>query len=286
MQQLSILKAIFLGALQGATEFLPVSSSGHLVIAQSLLNVQLDESSMLAFDVCLHVGTLVAIVAVFWRDIRDIVMSYFKNSEVDELSQENLPPSHLTITQARKLGLYLVIGTIPAVIFGLSFKHFFEKLFSSPMAAGAMLMITGLILFGTRFADGREVRLGHMKWWRSLGVGIAQAVAIIPGISRSGSTIAGGLYLGLDRNLAARFAFLLAVPAIGGAAVLEYKSFMHLSSDIMAAAGIGTLVSAIVGFVCVKWMLGIVRRGRLSWFAYYCWFAGILTMVVLHMKGV
>lgn len=285
MTTLSILKASLLGIIQGATEFLPVSSSGHLVIMQDILGVKLENGAMLAFDVCLHIGTLLAVLIVFRRDIQDIAASFFKKPELDDVSLEDAAPEKLTVREARRLGLYLIIGTIPAGVAGLAFKDFFESLFSNPLAASAMLLITGAILFGTRYADGREVGAAGMKWWQALGVGIAQAIAIIPGISRSGSTIAGGLYLGLDKKLAARFAFLLAVPAIGGAAVLQVKDFANVSNDIMPAVVIGTAVSAVTGFICVKWMLEIVQRGRFSWFAYYCWAVGLGALLYYTLKS-
>lgn len=283
MEQFSILKASLLGAIQGATEFLPVSSSGHLVIAQDILGVRLENGAMVAFDVCLHLGTLIAVAAVFWRDILDIAMSFLRSPDLDDASLENVAPEKLTVGEARKLFIYLVIGTIPAGVAGLVFKDFFEGLFSNPLAAAAMLIVTGFILFGTRFANGREIEISGMKWWRALGVGIAQAIAIIPGISRSGSTIAGGLYLGLDRKLAARFAFLLSIPAIAGAAVLQIGDLANFSGDSLLAVMVGTAVAIVVGFVCVKWMLRIVSRGRLSWFAYYCWAVGLCMMVYYTM---
>lgn len=274
METIALWKAVFLGALQGATEFLPVSSSGHLVIAQSLLDIRIENGGLAAYDVCLHIGTLLAIVAVFWRELLQILLSFTRRISPDATTQA---PSSTGMTDAvaRRLGIYLIIGTIPAVIIGFSFKKFFENLFEAPLPAAFMLLITGVILWTTRFAKDRDVALPQMKWWHSLVIGIAQAVAIIPGISRSGSTISGGLFLGLDRTLAARFAFLLAVPAIGGAAILEIDKLKLLSQSMLPATLIGTAVAAITGVICIKWLLGIVRRGHFSWFAYYCWAAGV-----------
>jgi len=267
VNNLSIIKAIILGAIQGASEFLPVSSSGHLVIAQELLGVRLEGSGLLAFDVCLHFGTLIAIVAVFWRDIVEIIRAFVKPCETSEVSQ------------ARRLGLMIVLGTVPAVIAALLFADFFESLVSNPMAAAAMLLVTGAILWMTRFSREMGEGASGLKWWRSIVIGCAQAAAIIPGISRSGSTISAGLFLGLDRTLAARFSFLLAVPAIAGAMVLNVDDLAALSSDILLAVIIGTIVSAIVGFACIKWLLSLIRRGHFSVFAYYCWTIGIAAIV-------
>lgn len=282
MNELTVTKAVLLGALQGATEFLPVSSSGHLTIAQALLGIRMENGGLMALDVCLHVGTLLAVVAVFWRDLWDIALGIFCPGR----KVQNCPSGCLSGLEARRLGMLIAVGTLPAVVFGLSFKSFFEQLFSNPLVAGVMLLVTGLILWSTRYVKevfrGALMGLDHstMKWWHALVVGLAQAVAILPGVSRSGSTIAGGLWLGLDQGFAARFAFLLAIPAIGGAAVLQYKDFANLTHDALVATLVGTLVSAIVGFACIKWMLNIVRRGRLNWFAYYCWALGLLSVVL------
>lgn len=279
MENLSILKAVFLGALQGATEFLPVSSSGHLVIAQDILGVRLENGGLVAFDVCLHFGTLISVVAFFWRDILDIFSSFFQRDP------DAIMKSNMVVRDARKLLIMLVIGTIPAGIIGIVLKDFFEGLFSNPMAAGFMLIVTGAILWGTRYVKGEGVGLPGLTLRQAMLVGFAQAVAIIPGISRSGSTIAGGLYTGLNRDMAARFAFLLSVPAIAGATVLQLGDLAGLSRETALATFVGTVVAAIVGFVCIKWLLGIVRRGHVSWFAPYCWLAGIVTIVYLHLMN-
>ena len=282
MGGLSITKAAILGVIQGATEFLPVSSSGHLVIAQVLLGVRLEDGGLLAFDVFLHFGTLLAVVAVFWRDIVFILRSFThplatKGATVEE-------KCGLTDRQARRLGFMLILGTIPAVIIGLSLHDFFERLVSRPLFAAAMLLITGAILWFTRWAKGRGINMPGMRWWHALVIGLAQAAAIIPGISRSGSTIATGMYLGLDRDLAARFSFLLAVPVIAGATALKLGDLASLSPDILVATILGTGVAAVVGFVCIKWMLSLIRRGCFSWFAYYCWAVGLAAIVYSLLK--
>ena len=272
MNNLSIMKAVILGALQGATEFLPVSSSGHLVIAQSLLGIKLEGGGLLAFDVCLHFGTLVAVLIVFWRDIVAIVASFFGRSLSADVGS-------VTTKQYRRLGYFIILGTIPAVVIGLSFEHFFEALVSKPMPAAFMLLVTGTILWFTRFTSERGEGLARLNWWRTLLIGFAQAFAIIPGISRSGTTISTGLYLGVDRTTAARFSFLLAVPVIAGATILKLDELFSLAPDVLLATIIGTIASAIVGFVCIKWLLAIIRRGHLSWFAYYCWTVGLATII-------
>ncbi len=270
---LTTAKAALLGALQGATEFLPVSSSGHLVIAQHLLGVRMVGEGLLAFDVCLHFGTLVAVVAVFWRDLLAIAFGIFGRTLAAPAG------GGLTAAQARRFFLLLLLGTVPAVVVGLGFEEFFEGLVANPAAAGGMLLVTGTFLFFTRYARERGEGVAGLRAGRTLAIGCAQAAAIVPGISRSGATIATGLFLGLDRTLAARFSFLLAVPVIAGATVLKLGDLAALPKDALVATIVGTVVAAVVGFLCIRWLLAIIRRGRFSWFAYYCWAAGLATIL-------
>lgn len=279
MNDLSIFKAIILGAIQGATEFLPVSSSGHLVIVQSLLGVRLEGGGLLAFDVCLHFGTLLAVLVFFRKEIGQIVSSYFRKSS------DERPSGGFSVKEARRLGLLIVIGTVPAVIVGLTLNDFFEELVSNAISAAFMLLITGAILWGTRWMGEGVIGVMRMGWVRALIIGCAQALAIIPGISRSGSTIAGALYAGVNRDLAARFAFLLAVPAIAGATVFKLGDLANFSGNIMLATAIGTLVAFVVGLACIRWLLAIVRRGQIFWFAPYCWLAGLVTIVYIFIAN-
>jgi undecaprenyl-diphosphatase len=279
MNSLSILKAIILGAVQGATEFLPVSSSGHLVIAQSLLGVTLEGGGLLAFDVCLHFGTLLAVLVFFRREIGQIVSSYFRSAS------DERPNGGFSVQEARRVGLYIIIGTIPAAIAGPLLNDFFEGLISNAISAAFMLLVTGAILWGTRWVDDGFRGVMQMGWVRAILIGCAQALAIIPGISRSGSTIAGGLYLGINRDLAARFAFLLAIPAIAGATVFKLEDLANFPKDIMVATLVGTLVAFAVGLVCIKWLLHVVRRGQISWFAPYCWLVGLATIIYILVRN-
>ncbi len=278
MNSLSVLKAAFLGVMQGATEFLPVSSSGHLVIAQEILGIEIENRGLVAFDVCLHFGTLVAVVAFFWREISEMISSLVRRPSDDRLR------SGMSVREARKLALLIMVGTIPAGVLGILLEDFFDSLFSNSLAAGFMLLVTGAILWGTRFVKGEGAGVAGMGVRHALLVGFAQAIAIIPGISRSGSTIAGGLYTGLSRDLSAKYAFLLSVPAIGGAALLKAKDLAALSGENAFATVVGTLAATIVGFACIKWLLGVVRRGHVSWFAPYCWAAGLATLIYIFVR--
>ncbi len=275
MNQLSILHAVILGFVQGASEFLPISSSGHLVIFQHLLGIDLDAGSLVAFDVCLHVGTLLAVVFALWGEI-GLMLKALCGSAPEGMTELD---GGFTMTSGRRVVWLVLLGTIPAVIFGFSFKDFFESLFTTRLPIGIALMVTGTILFATRWVRVSDVKADRMTWWHALIVGCAQACAIIPGISRSGSTIAAGLFSRLDRTLAAKFSFLLAIPAISGAAVLQYDNFKYLSQNNILPILLGTFVSFVVGFICVRWMLRIVRGGNFTLFAYYCWVVGAVTIV-------
>lgn len=270
MPELSILKSLILGILQGATEFLPVSSSGHLVIAQDLLGVSLEGAQMLAFDVCLHFGTLLAVAAVFWRDIIGIAVGIFRPMETS------------VEVGGRRLFLLLVVGTIPAVIAVFLFGDIFETLISNSTAAAAMLLVTGTFLFLTRFAKDSGTSLST---WRAVLIGVAQAFAITPGISRSGATISAALFSGIGREKAARFSFLLALPAILGAFILHIGELSALSFDLLLSVLAGTAAAAITGFFCIKWLLRIIVRGGFASFGYYCWAVGMSVIVYKIIIG-
>ncbi len=273
MTDISVLKAIVLGAVQGATEFLPISSSAHLVIFQHLFGINLEAGPIVAFDVCLHVGTLFAVLLALRKEVVLIIKSIFST----RLTQADLEGGFSAKTGRRAIWLIL-LGTLPAVIIGFSFKDFFEHLFTTTLPVGIALIATGCILFATRFIKQNDVALGQMRWWQAILVGLAQALAIIPGISRSGSTIAMGIFTKLDYQLAAKYSFLLSVIAIAGAAILQADNLVLLSQLNLLPVILGSLASFIVGYLCVRWMLAIMHGNKFSWFAIYCWVAGAVTL--------
>lgn len=260
MNELSFLNAVLLGVVQGATEFLPISSSAHLVFAQHFLNVPLEAAPLLAFDIYLHFGTLLAVMVYFWRELKEIAC---------------------WTPEGRKLGLILLVGTIPAAVIGILFKETFEILFSDVTSTAWQLIITGFLLWATRWMKEGSRGMNTIGVWRSLAVGLGQAIAIIPGISRSGSTIAAALLFKLNRDAAARFSFLLSIPAIAGATLMSIGDLGHFSRSDLGAATLGTVISFLVAIISIKWLLGIIRRGQLSWFALYCWVIGALVLVVV-----
>jgi len=246
------------------TEFLPVSSSGHLVFFQSIFGFK---EPHVFFDVVLHLGTLLAVVVFFRTDISNILQGTRQGLKAHKMSQNGI-----------RLLIWIIIATIPTGLMGILFKDWFESLFTRPKIVGGMLLTTGLILWFTRYVkrDGRL--LEKMGWVDALLIGIVQGIAIIPGISRSGSTISTGLFCGLDRELAGKFSFLLSIPAILGATLLELRGiespaevWMHL---------IGMAIAFLVGLLSLKFLMRIVRRGRLFTFAYYCWPVGIVMILL------
>ncbi len=266
-----LIKAIVLGVVQGATEFIPVSSSGHLVIVPWLLGW---DSSSLVFDTVLHWGTLVSIAAVFWRDFWRIigatVRSIFTRSFAD--------------TYAR-LGWFIVVGSIPAATVGLLFNDFFEALFSSPAAAGLFLLFTAMLLISSELMSRRAEKLRNletMSWLDAIIIGLFQAVALAPGISRSGSTIAAGLARGIRREDAARYSFLLGTPAFFGAGLLQLLKAMDEAPEALVAELpmmiVGFLASAIAGFIAIRFLLAYLRKRTLYPFAIYCILLSILVL--------
>ncbi|HEY71989.1 MAG: undecaprenyl-diphosphatase UppP [Chloroflexi bacterium] len=271
---MNLFQAFFLGVLQGATEFLPVSSSGHLVLAPWLLGW---DSPGLAFDAVVHWGTALAVVVYFWRDWVAIVRAAFRS-----LLERSLEDS-----QAR-LAWFILLGTIPAALIGYLLEDFFEGMFARPVAAAGFLLITAAILAASERLGRRERDLDTLTWLDALLVGLAQALAILPGISRSGSTIAAGLARGLRRELSARFSFLLATPIILGAGLLKVVGLARMGGLAAQAPAlvVGFVTAGLVGFGCIHFLMGYLQRRRLYPFAVYCAVAGAVCLFAALARGV
>jgi undecaprenyl-diphosphatase len=262
---MSLFQAIFLGVIQGLTEFLPISSSGHLVFFQSLFGLN---EPPIFFDVMLHLGTLLAVVIYFRTDIWKIIEAIGSVLKEKEGNREGL-----------RLILWIILASIPTGFMGIFLKDWFESFFSKPKLVGGMLLITGLLLWLTRWAKKEGKRLGGMRWFDAFLIGIAQGVAIIPGISRSGATISTGLFCGLDRELSGKFSFLLSIPAILGATLLEYKKIDTASG--VESTLIGTAVAFGVGILALALLMKIIKAGKIFNFSYYCCGMGILMIILL-----
>jgi len=272
---MDIFTGTFLGIIQGLTEFLPISSSGHLVLFQNLFGRKEPE---LLFDVGLHVGTLLAVCLFLRKDLQLILkeswqasLAFFDDREAfKQLSSRPHP----------RLAFWVVIGTLPTVFIGLTFRSYLEGLFASLDTVGIMLIFTGLILMISRFLPKQYTSRTHVGLWIALLVGFSQGLAIIPGISRSGTTIISGLILGLDRDLAARFSFLLSIPAIIGALLLQVFS-EGLDGQGFWTLFLGFLASAVVGFIALKILFNMVRKGNLYLFSPYCCALGLIIILFL-----
>jgi undecaprenyl-diphosphatase len=268
------IQAAVLGFIQGLTEFLPVSSSGHLVLFQNLFGLTEPE---LLFDICLHVGTLIAVCVVFWRDIWAVLAAFVS---LPSLKKEAGSWSKLFAqNESIRLSCLIVVGSIPTVFLGLVFKEMVDFLFGSVAIVGVMLLTTGFVLWFTKNAKTTGRTLEQMSFKDVLIIGFVQGLAIIPGISRSGSTISMALYLGIDRRLAGRFSFLLSIPAICGALVLGLNDGLAHNDISLGVILLGSLIAAMSGYIALKILLRLVNKGRLAWFAPYCWLLGVVAIV-------
>lgn len=275
---MTVLQATFLGILQGFTEFLPVSSSGHLVLLQHVFGLREPE---LLFDILVHVATLVAVLIVYRRDVWNLVRAC---PGVSAALSTPSPSFDNDLAAARRLGLFILIANVPTAILGLLFDATLQTLFATPWAVGVALLVTGSLLWSlkaipTRHAGGRNLQIHNMRIWHAVLLGFVQGLAITPGISRSGSTITVALWCGLDRELAARFSFLMAIPAILGAMLLKSSAFGTLSGNQSGLLISGMLSALIVGYIALRFLLRLLMQGRFWHFAIYCWTIGLAAIL-------
>lgn len=284
---MNLFQAFLLGVLQGATEFLPVSSSGHLVLVPWLLGW--DEPG-LAFDAVVHWGTALAVVVYFWRDWVSIVTAFFRSlrSVVQRLRAALTGEAGGgSMSSDAALAWLILLGTVPAALIGFLLEDFFEGMFSRPAAAALFLLVTATLLTVSERLGRRRRELDRLIWVDALVVGLAQALAIFPGISRSGATIAAGLARGLRREPAARFSFLLATPIILGAGLLEVVDLAGVGGLTVQAPTLllGFLSALVVGFGCIHFLLRYLQRRRLYPFAIYCAVAGVACLLLAAARG-
>ncbi len=273
-------QAVLLGIIQGLTEFLPVSSSGHLVICQHLLGLKEPE---LFFDISVHMGTLAAVIFFFRRELRSIIISLAKFFVL--LLKNKASLASINENSDLKMAFLIVIGSIPTALLGLLFYKVAEQLFSSIFIVGTMLIITGSFLWCTRMVKKDGKNIDRFSTRDALVIGLTQGMAIIPGISRSGSTISMGLFLGLNRKTAAGYSFLLSIPAVLGAGVLSFKDFLSAPSVLsFKMALLGSLTACIVGYFALALLIYLIKHGRLYIFAPYCWLVGIISLIVQTIR--
>lgn len=280
-------ESIILGLLQGLAEFLPISSSGHLVLGEKLLNMK--EAGMF-FDIMLHAGTLLSIFVVFRKKLVDMIVGCIRRDPV----------------QLKEAG-YIVLASIPTAIIGIGFKKPLESLFENPKAVCCAMLFTATLLFvsqwGKTGSKHPECEGVKMNWWRALVTGVVQGIACIPGISRSGSTISGMIFLGVNRKYAGEFSFLMSIPAVGGAALLDCIKWIKCQDPetvaryaiekpekALACADasgftpellVGMIVAFIFGIIALKWLMAFVQKGKFHYFSYYLWVAGILGLIFI-----
>ena len=273
---MTTLEAIVLGILQGLTEFLPVSSSGHLVLFQHLFGLKEAE---LFFDICVHLGTLVAVIIVFRQEIIKIISALLQLISLGGPKEKFI--QKVESDPELKMAALIAIGSIPTAILGFLFAGIADRLFSSTLITGLMLMVTGLLLWLTRKAERHTAAASsnRLTVGKAFIIGIVQGLAIIPGISRSGSTISAGLLLGVDRETAARYSFLLSIPAIVAAGLLSLKDGFSQTDPVIWISLLGAVTAALVGYGALKSLLHMVKKGRLHVFAPYCWLVGILAIL-------
>ena len=271
---MSILSSILLGLIQGVTEVLPVSSSGHLAIAEHLLGMKGLEVPEF-FDVLLHLGTLVAVFAAYWSDIREMILELVYG--VKDLARGATPTP---VPPARRLILLIIVGTLPLFAV-LPIKDLVEGLGNNMYFVGGALVVTGCLLFASdRVRKGRKPEK-TASLVDVLLVGVAQAVATCPGISRSGTTITAGCFVGFERKFAVRYSFLMSIPAILGANILNIKDALDtvVWTEVPVYL-VGVAVAAAVGYACIRLLKMIAEKGKFGFFAYYCWAAGLVTLIL------
>ena len=272
---MNFIQAILMGIVQGLSEFLPISSSGHLVFTSNFykvfkgLEIVQESNEEIFFDIMLHLGTLIAVLIFFRKEIMEIIIALINSLKTKDFSDKN-----------SKLGLYIILGTVITVAVALPMEKIAEKLVYSPAVVGILLVITGFVLFYSEYRSKKIATKVEVDLKSSIFIALAQGLAALPGFSRSGWTIATGLFNGLDRLTAARYSFLVSIPIILGASMVYPFIKIDLHEALTynwGAIGVGTLVSALVGYLCIKYFLKFVAKFSLAIFGYYCVIVGVFT---------
>ena len=278
---MDIIQTIIMGIVQGLSEFLPISSSAHLVFSSNLYKlfkgiepVQYSGEEVF-LDIMLHLGTLIAVLIYFRREIMEIIRALYLGIKTKDYSQKDF-----------KLGVYIILGTILTVIVALFIQDFAEKLVFRPEIVGLILFLTGVILLSSEYAGKRFKDKKEISFKTAVIIGIAQGIAALPGFSRSGLTIASGLFSGVKRSEAARYSFLLSIPIILGASMvyplvkINYSEILHYNIPAIIS---GTIVSGVVGYICIKYFMKFVSKFSLNLFGYYCLTLGLVTAILFSI---
>ena len=277
---MSFLQAIILGLVQGLAEFLPISSSGHLSVFQNFFGMSTDAADNLFFDVLLHLGTLAAVFVAYWGEIKAIILEAFTMVGLRKLPRGQKPDR-----LSRRMILFIIAGTLPLLVV-LPVKDVVDGLYSNTIFIGCAFLVTGTLLFlSDRMTRGNK-DLKSSTVVDVLLVGCAQAVAVVPGLSRSGSTIAAGLSRGFSREFAVKFSFLLSIPAVLGANLLSLIDAFQVGVDwsLMPMYLAGVVAAAVSGYLAIRLLKFITQRGSFGGFCYYCWGAGLVTLILSLIK--
>lgn len=272
---MDFLQSIILGIIQGITEFLPISSTAHLILLPALFGWVLDPQAVFVFDVLLQFGTVISVVIYFWKDLWGILKAVVAGLIVRKPFE----------TAQARLGWIIVLGTVPAVVIGLIFKDMVEGLHQQPLIVAAIMGVAAFLIFASERIGRRNRNIESLDWKDALIIGTFQTLALFPGVSRSAATICGGLVRGLDRPAAARFSFLLMVPALTGASVVAVKDLLDVPNFVqyLPPLAVGTVVSLVVGLLCIHWLLGFLAKQSMAAFAWYRIFFSILCLVTLGL---
>ncbi len=273
---MTIIQSIILGIIQGLTEFIPVSSSAHLVITPYLLDWRIPAQEGFIFDVLVQLGTLLAVILYFRDDLIHIIKAVI----------EGLIRRHPFADPLSRLGWFLILATVPAIIAGVLFQSLVEQAFASPVAASAFLLGTAALLVCAEWLGKRKRKIDNLTWIDALVIGLFQAVSLLPGISRSGATISGGMLRNMERPSAARFSFLMSVPVMigaGGLAVYDLVKSPSISGQVPTLV-VGFIVAAVVGYLSIRWLLSFLTRRPLYLFAIYCSVAGLGVILISLLR--
>ena len=282
---MSLWKAILLGLIQGITEFLPVSSSGHLTIFQYIFKVNTDTGML--FEVMLHLGTLISVCIVFWKDIRKlfiegihILVDAFVNLKI-KFTKSDEKYRRIVTNAYRKFVLLILATSVPTALIGLILNNVMEAATNSLLVPGICLIINAIILLVVGSLPGGKKKVKKTSYKEAAVIGVAQGLAVLPGISRSGSTISACLGLGFDRSFAVKYSFIASLPAIIGANLLELRHF----GEAVSSGGeilyyvVGMIVAGIAGYICIRIMMRVVSEKKFSYFAYYCAIVGVISLI-------
>lgn len=272
---MTYIEAVILGLVQGLAEFLPISSSGHLALLQQFFGIK--EDNVLLFAVLLHVGTLISVFIIYWKDIWELIVELFLTIK-DIFTGKGL---RLDERPVRKLGVMIIVATIPTGLIGILFNDFFDGLYNSIVPIGAGLLVTGCLLVIAERMGTSNRGIKEMNFRNAIFVGVVQGIAICPGISRSGSTLFGSLLCNLDRTFAVKFVFLISIPSILGSAVMEAPDAIAAGMNMsdLGPIIVGMIVAAVSGLIAIKTMIKVVSNKKLNYFSYYVWLLGIFVIV-------